>query len=120
MSFVLLETVQDGEERYLDWLVSGLGWTLALAITGWCIAFVIGVLVGSARTSQHRWLRIAGRLYVEVFRNVPVVLWIIVASVFLTETQPQPRDPDALVERSTAGRAGLGRRVLVDSEGVDF
>ena len=74
MSFVLLETVQDGEERYLDWLVSGLGWTLALAITGWCIAFVIGVLVGSARTSQHRWLRIAGRLYVEVFRNIPVIV----------------------------------------------
>lgn len=74
MSFVLLETVQDGDERYLDWLLSGLGWTLALALTGWCIAFVIGVLVGGARTSQHRPLAIAGRLYVEVFRNVPVIV----------------------------------------------
>lgn len=68
MPFVLLDTVQDGDERYLDWLLSGLGWTLALTLTGWCIAFVIGVLVGSARTSQHRSLAIAGRLYVEVFR----------------------------------------------------
>lgn len=74
MSFVLLETVQDGDERYLDWLVSGVGWTLLLALTGWCIAFVIGVLVGSARTSTHRGVAIAARLYVEVFRNIPVIV----------------------------------------------
>lgn len=74
MSFVLFETVQDGEERYLDWLVSGLGWTLLLAITGWCIAFAIGVLIGCARTSTHRAVAVAGRLYVEVFRNIPVIV----------------------------------------------
>ena len=50
MSLVLFEQVQEGDEVYLDWLLSGLGWTFTLAITGWCIAFAIGILVGSART----------------------------------------------------------------------
>lgn len=37
---VLLENTTDGQ-RYIDWLLSGLGWTLALAFFGWWIAFGI-------------------------------------------------------------------------------
>lgn len=89
MSFVLFETVQDGDERYLDWLVSGLGWTLALAIAGWCIAFTLGVVVGSARTSTHRGLAIAARLYVEVFRNIPVIVQMFLWYFVLPELLPK-------------------------------
>lgn len=90
MSFVLLETVQDGDERYLDWLVSGVGWTLLLAFTGWCIAFVIGVLVGSARTSTHRGVAMAARLYVEVFRNIPVIVQMFLWYFVFPELLPAP------------------------------
>ncbi|HKW84213.1 MAG TPA: amino acid ABC transporter permease [Burkholderiaceae bacterium] len=89
MSFVLFETVQDGEERYLDWLLSGLGWTLTLAIAGWCIAFVVGVLVGSARTSAHRGIAIGARLYVEVFRNIPVIVQMFLWYFVLPELLPK-------------------------------
>lgn len=89
MTFVLLETVQDGDERYLDWLISGLGWTLMLAIIGWCIAFAIGVLVGSARTSTHRGVAVAARLYVEVFRNVPVIVQMFLWYFVFPELLPQ-------------------------------
>jgi len=89
MSFVLLETVQEGEERYLDWLLSGLGWTLTLAVTGWCIAFVVGVLVGSARTSRHRGIAIGARLYVEVFRNIPVIVQMFLWYFVLPELLPK-------------------------------
>lgn len=79
--------------------------TLAVAIIGCFIATVIGVVAGVLRLSKN-WL-VAGimTVYVEVFRNVPVVLWIIVASVFLTETQPQPKDYKVTDEMIAAGES---------------
>jgi glutamate/aspartate transport system permease protein len=78
---VLFEQTADGQ-RYVDWLLSGLGWTLALAFFGWWIAFAVGVIVGIGRTMRNRFVSILARLYVEVFRNIPVLvqmfLWFFV------------------------------------------
>lgn len=88
MSSVLLETVQDGDELYLQWLLSGLGWTIALAVTGWCIAFVVGVLVGCGRTSSHRGIAVVSRVYVEVFRNIPVIVQMFIWYFVVPEVLP--------------------------------
>ena len=40
MFSVLLEEVPDGGERYLDWLMSGLGWTVFLAVAGWALSLI--------------------------------------------------------------------------------
>jgi glutamate/aspartate transport system permease protein len=85
---VLFETVQDGEEWYLTWLLSGLAWTVALALAGWCLAFVIGVLVGCCRTSSHRGIAFAARLYVEVFRNIPIIVQMFLWYFVLPELLP--------------------------------
>ena len=61
---VLFERGFDGR-TYLEWLLSGLGWTLALAVFGWCFAFAIGVTVGIGRTVRSRFVRAAARFYVE-------------------------------------------------------
>jgi glutamate/aspartate transport system permease protein len=87
---VLFEKVQEGDELYISWLLSGVGWTLALAIAGWCIAFALGVLVGCARTSPFKPVAMLARLYVEVFRNIPVIvqmfLWYFVLPELLPDT----------------------------------
>ncbi|MCK1651957.1 amino acid ABC transporter permease [Bradyrhizobium sp. 149] len=70
---VLFEQTADGQ-RYIDWLLSGLGWTLALAFFGWWIAFGIGVVVGVGRTVKNRLFSTLARLYVEIFRNIPVLV----------------------------------------------
>ena len=67
---VLFEPTPDGAERYLDWIVSGLCWTLLLALGAWTIALVIGTLVGVARTLRGGILPRLGRVYVETFRNL--------------------------------------------------
>jgi glutamate/aspartate transport system permease protein len=85
---VLFETVQDGEEWYLTWLLSGLAWTVALALAGWCLAFVIGVLVGCCRTSSHRGIAFTARLYVEVFRNIPIIVQMFLWYFVLPELLP--------------------------------
>lgn len=86
---VLFKTVQDGDEKYIDWLLSGLGWTVLLALVGWCVSFILGVVIGCARTSSHRGIAFAARLYVEVFRNIPIIvqmfLWYFVLPELLSE-----------------------------------
>ncbi len=66
--------------------------TLLVAFLGCVLATVIGVIAGVLRLSKN-W--IIGRLmtvYVEGFRNVPLLLWILLIFAILTEATPQPRD----------------------------
>jgi len=79
---VLLETEPGGTGTYLQYLLVGLVWTLATALAAWLIALVIGTLVGTVRTTPVRWAVRLGNLYVEVFRNIPLIvqmfLWFFV------------------------------------------
>ena len=64
--------------------------TLLVSGLGVVTATVLGVLAGVARLSKN-WL--VGRLmtvYVETFRNVPLLLWIIVVYAILSESTPLP------------------------------
>ena len=87
MFAVLLEQTADGQ-RYIDWLLSGLGWTLALAFFGWWIAFAIGIVVGIGRTVQNRAITALARLYVEIFRNIPVLAQMFLWYFVLPEIVP--------------------------------
>ncbi len=86
---VLLETEPGGTGTYLHYLIVGLGWTLATALAAWVIALAIGSLVGTLRTTPMKWLVRAGNLYVEIFRNVPLIvqmfLWFFVVPEFLPQ-----------------------------------
>jgi glutamate/aspartate transport system permease protein len=86
---VLFETVQDGEELYGTWLLSGLGWTVLLATSGWCLAFGIGILVGCGRTSSSRSIALTSRIYVEVFRNIPIIVQMFLWYFVLPELLPE-------------------------------
>jgi general L-amino acid transport system permease protein len=66
--------------------------TLLVAFLGCVTATIIGVTAGVLRLSKN-W--IVGRLmtvYVEGFRNIPLLLWIIVIFAVMTEAAPQPRE----------------------------
>jgi len=77
----------DGRGTYLDTLVAGLGWTLATALAAWVIALILGTIVGVVRTTPVRWLRLLGDAWVELFRNVPLLvqmfLWFFVVPELL-------------------------------------
>ena len=85
---VLFEPTPDGAERYLDWIVSGLCWTLLLALGAWTIALVIGTLVGVARTLRGGILPRLGRVYVETFRNIPLLVQMFFWYFVLPELLP--------------------------------
>lgn len=64
----------DGDGTWGELLGSGLGWTLATAFFAWIIAFTLGSVVGVVRTTDKRWLVRAGNAYVELFRNIPLIV----------------------------------------------
>jgi glutamate/aspartate transport system permease protein len=85
---LLFETTPDGAGRYLDWIIDGLAWTLFLALGAWTIALVVGTLVGVIRTLPGGiWPRI-GRIYVETFRNLPLLVQMFFWYFVLPELLP--------------------------------
>src|SRR5512142_1226719 len=71
---VLLEPVSSGGGTYLDWILSGLTTTVAASLAGWIMAMLVGTLMGVFRTVPGRALRALAAAYVEVFRNIPLLV----------------------------------------------
>ena len=84
---IFFQEIPGGGERYIDLLVSGLWWTLGVSACAWVIALVVGSVIGTIRTTQSPWLVRAGNAWVELFRNVPLLvqmfLWYFVIPEFI-------------------------------------
>jgi glutamate/aspartate transport system permease protein len=84
---VFLDPVPAGGGTYLDWLLAGARITAAVSLAAWAAALVLGTLLGVLRTLPHRWPRLIAAAYVEVFRNVPLLvqlfLWYFVVPELL-------------------------------------
>ena len=85
---MLLHAVPTGETTYLGWMVSGLQLTLALSLSAWCMALFIGALMGILRTVTNRWLAGIAAVYVEVFRNIPLLVQLFIWYFVLPELLP--------------------------------
>jgi glutamate/aspartate transport system permease protein len=84
---VFFQRTPDGEAFYWEWIVSGLLWTLAVSATAWIIALVLGSIIGTIRTTDKAWLVRLGNAWVELFRNIPLLvqmfLWYFVIPEFI-------------------------------------
>ena len=65
--------------------------TLIVAILACATATVFGVLAGVLRLSKNWLVRKIMAIYVEIFRNVPVLIWIIIIFTVVTAAMPAPR-----------------------------
>ncbi len=79
----------NGRETYLDWLLAGMWTTVQMGTLGWVIAFILGSVLGVMRTVPNRFLSAIGVTYVEIVRNVPLIvqlfLWYYVVPKFLPD-----------------------------------
>ena len=74
--------------------------TLLVAFVGCVIATILGLFVGILRLSKNWLVAKIMSAYIEGFRNVPVLLWIVMVFALLTEFTPAPKafkgaDPQA-------------------------
>jgi glutamate/aspartate transport system permease protein len=66
-----------GTQTYLDWLISAWGQTVLVAALSLVVALVIGSLIGTIRTlPDSPWLARFGLWWVELFRNIPLLVQI--------------------------------------------
>ena len=72
--------------------VLGLMNTILVAALGCITATIVGGLVGILRLSRNWLISRLMTVYVEGFRNVPVLLWIILVMAIMIESMPAPRD----------------------------
>lgn len=99
-------------------LLVGLINTLVVAFFGCIFATILGVIVGVLRLSRNWLVSRLMTVYVEMFRNVPLLLWILLSYVILSETTPQPKDFRVTDEMVAAGEAPAASMMFFDSVAV--
>ena len=83
--------------------------TLVVAGLGIVLATILGFLIGIARLSKNWLLAQCARVYVEVMRNIPLLLQIIFWWAVFRESLPGPRDA-----------IDLGGSILVSNRGFKY
>ena len=78
------------KETYLDWLFSGMWTTVQMGSLAWVLAFMVGSLLGVMRTTPNRWVAGIATCYVEIIRNIPLIvqlfLWYYLVPKLLPDT----------------------------------
>ena len=75
-------------QTYLSWLLSGLALTVSLGLCAWLIGLAVGAIVGVLRTVRNRWWRALAAAYVELFRNVPLLVQLFIWFFVVPELLP--------------------------------
>jgi glutamate/aspartate transport system permease protein len=85
---IFWELSPDGVHTYFATLIIGTGWTLITSAFSFVIALAFGSLVGVLRTSPFRWAVRFGNIYVELFRNIPLLVQMFLWYFVLPEVVP--------------------------------
>jgi glutamate/aspartate transport system permease protein len=89
----------DGSGRtYLEWMLDAWGWTLSVAGASWVVAMLVGAFVGTLRTLPYSpWLVRLANAWVELFRNVPLLVQIFIWYFVVPKIFPVMKDLPSFV-----------------------
>ena len=82
--------------------------TFLVATLGCALATIIGIFAGVLRLSKNWLISRLMAIYVEGFRNIPLLIWILMIFAVMTEATPKP----------AAYRAGDASKFLFDSVAI--
>ncbi len=85
---IFLTETPSGGSTYLGWMLDGMKATVALSLSAWIMALIVGLMMGVLRTVPNRWLSGLAAVYVEVFRNVPLLVQLFIWYFVLPELLP--------------------------------
>ncbi len=86
---IFWDLTPEGTGTYLHTLLVGLMWTLATALAAWIIALVLGSILGVIRTAPRRWAAAIGNGYVDLFRNIPLLVQMFLWFFVMPELLPR-------------------------------
>ena len=85
--------VFDSGESYWRAYLVGFVNTLRVAVVGIILTTILGVLIGVGRFSRNALIRGMCAVYVEFFRNIPVLLQLLMWYLLFTEVLPASNEP---------------------------
>ena len=94
VQFSLIE--YDGSHSYFRAYLVGLLNTILVSVIGIIFATIIGVVVGIARLSNNYLINKTAAVYVEFFRNIPLLLQIFFWYFAALRALPLPQDTDPM------------------------
>ncbi len=103
-------------DSYLRAFLVGMSNTLRVALAGIVLASLLGVTVGLMRLSQHPLVAWLGAAYVEVFRNIPLLIQLLAIYLLVTELLPEASDAISIEGAALLSKGGL--QIAVPMEGV--
>ncbi len=87
--YIFFDQDPSGAGTYLDMLLSGLALTIETALSAWIIALAFGSVVGVLRTLPSKAASLVGFVWVEFFRNMPLLVQLFIWFFVLPELLPQ-------------------------------
>ena len=100
---VFLQPTATGDDTYLGWMFYGFKMTITLSLSAWLIALAVGAVVGVLRTVPNRWLSGFATAYVEVFRNIPLLVQLFLWYFVLPRPGRRHTGPRVSKARITGG-----------------
>lgn len=86
---IFFDPSPEGTGNYLDMLLSGLWFTILVSLLAWIIALALGWTIGIMRTLPSPWARRFASAYIELFRNIPLIVQLFLWYFVLPEVLPQ-------------------------------
>jgi polar amino acid transport system permease protein len=104
-----------------NFLLEGLIATIKLSIWATLLATILGVVMGLFRTSKNLFLRMVGRTYVELIRNLPPLVLIFIFYFFVVDQIMPLLGVEAFIRsRSDAAKSVLAFLFAQESLFVQF
>jgi general L-amino acid transport system permease protein len=110
----------DAADTYFRALVVGLLNTLRIGVAGIILATMLGAVIGVARLSSNWLVAKLAAGYVEVFRNIPLLLQLFFWYAIITEILPGPREALRLFPGAFISNRGAKIPVPADSAAYDY
>jgi glutamate/aspartate transport system permease protein len=110
---VFLQPSATGDDTYLGWMFAGFKMTIALSLSAWVVALLLGALIGVLRTVPNKTLAGIATGYVELFRNVPLLVQLFIWYFVLPELLPASlgnayKQSDPVLQQFLASMVCLG------------
>ncbi|MEG3753927.1 amino acid ABC transporter permease [Psychromonas arctica] len=97
----------DGTSTFMDVFIVGLLNTILVSVLGIIFASIIGLLLGVARLSSNFLVSKLALVYIETFRNIPILLQILFWYNVVLAALPGPRQSFAYLDSVFLNNRGL-------------
>ena len=120
--FGISQTLIPYQESDSYWQVFKVGLlnTLLVAILGIITATILGFIVGVARLSKNWLLSTSAAVYIETFRNIPVLLQIVFLYAVLLKVLPAAKDSFSFADAIFLNKRGFYVPEPVAQQGFDW